>query len=170
MIHIDGDPNISIRVSKKVDKPGKDIILVFDTKLSGHCEILLDNRCLGKNTKACDGCKLKFRCYSGDAIRINFDEELAHFSVPAEHPTLGEVVQWYLKSKGVDPDLTKVAESQDESEVVDEAEGAGVIKKLLGTFKNQIRCPECGKVFTFDYANDTGRYECPECDHKWKKT
>ena len=95
--------NITIKVRRVKEKPGKEIVLVFD-----KYELLLDNRCLGKDTKACDKCKLKFRCYSGDAIRINFDDEIAKMPLPSERPTLGEVIQWYLREKGVDPKLTKI--------------------------------------------------------------
>ena len=94
---------VSIKISKAVEKPGKEIILIFS-----EYEILLDNRCLGKDTDVCDKCKLKFRCFTSDAIRINFDEEIVKMPLPSERPTLGEVVQWYLRSKGVKHDLTKI--------------------------------------------------------------
>ena len=95
--------DVSIRIRELKEKPGKEIILTFK-----DYELLLDNRCLGKDTEACDKCKLKFRCYSSDAIRISFDEELAKMPLPSKRPTLGEAIQWYLQNKGVDPNLTKI--------------------------------------------------------------
>jgi len=103
MIRLDSSDNITIKVRELKEKPGKEIILVFD-----KYEILLDNRCLGQNTKACDKCKLKFRCYTGDALRINFNDDLLKLSLPSERPTLGEIIQWYLASKGVDQSLTGI--------------------------------------------------------------
>ena len=95
--------DVSIRVRKLKEKPGKEIILTWD-----KYEILLDNRCLGTEEKDCEQCKLKFRCWSSDALRINFDEEIAKMPLPSERPTLGEAIQWYLQTKGVDPNLTKI--------------------------------------------------------------
>lgn len=100
---MDGDQNITIKIKQLKEKPGKEIVLVFN----GY-EILLDNRCLGKDTDVCDKCKVKFRCYTGDALRINFDEEIVKMSLPSERPTLGKIVQWYLQSKGVSSDLTGI--------------------------------------------------------------
>ena len=103
MVRLDGDQNITIRVRELKEKPGKEIVLII-----GEYEILLDNRCLGKDTEVCDKCKLKFRCYTGDALRINFNEEILKMPLPSQHPTLGEIIQWYMQSKGVKPDLTKI--------------------------------------------------------------
>ena len=100
---MDGEQNISVRIRELKEKPGKEIILVLD-----KYEILLDNRCLGRD-EICGKCKLKFRCYSSDALRINFDEEILKMPLPSERPTLGEVIQHYLQNKGVDPKLTGIA-------------------------------------------------------------
>jgi len=99
----DSGNDVKIKVRELKEKPGKEIILVFD-----EYEILLDNRCLGKDTDVCNTCKLKFRCYTGDAIRINFADEIVKMPLPSERPTLGEIIQWYLEIKGVNPDLTKM--------------------------------------------------------------
>ena len=105
-MRLDGDSNVTIRIRELKEKPGKEIILVF-----GEYEILLDNRCLGNTDeeKHCSKCKLKFRCFTSDAIRINFNDDLLKMPLPSERPTLGEIVQWYFASKGVDQSLTKIA-------------------------------------------------------------
>jgi len=101
---LDGNQDITINIREIKDKPGKEIVLVFD-----EYEIQLDNRCLGKDTEACDKCKLKFRCYTSDALRINFKSEIIKMPLPSERPTISEIVQWYLQRNGVSPDLTKIA-------------------------------------------------------------
>ena len=103
MINLDGDQNVTIKIRELKEKPGKEIIMVFE-----DCELLVDNRCLGKDTDACDKCKLKFRCYTSDALRINFKDEITKMPLPSERPTLGEIIQWYLHMNGVDPSLTKI--------------------------------------------------------------
>ena len=102
MNRLDGE-QVEIKVRKMIEKPGKEIILVFD-----EYEIQLDNRCLGKETVTCDKCKLKFRCYTSDALRINFKSDILKMPLPSQHPTLGEVIQWYLRNMGVDHSLTKI--------------------------------------------------------------
>lgn len=104
-MRLDGDANVSITIREVKELPGKEIVLTFE---HNKYELLLDNRCLGKDTEACDKCKLKFRCYTGDALRISFDEEIAKMPLPSQRPTLGEVIEWYLRSKGVDPSLTSL--------------------------------------------------------------
>jgi len=103
MINLDGDQNITIKIRELKEKPGKEIVMVFE-----DCELLVDNRCLGKDTDACNKCKLKFRCYTSDALRINFKDEIIKMPLPSERPTLGEIIQWYLQMNGVDPSLTKI--------------------------------------------------------------
>ncbi len=99
---LDGD-NITVKVRKLKEKLGKEIVLVF-----GKYEVLLDNRCLGKDTEACDKCKLKFRCYTGDALRVSFEDEIAKMPLPSERPTISEIIQWYLLRSGVDSKLTGI--------------------------------------------------------------
>ena len=106
---LDGD-NITIKVRKLEEKAGKEIIMVFE-----DCELLVDNRCLGKDTEACDKCKLKFRCYTSDALRINFKDEIIKMPLPSERPTLGEIIQHYLWLNGVDPNLTKIVIDNEEN-------------------------------------------------------
>ena len=101
--NLDGDANITINIKKMKEKPGKEIVMVFE-----DCELLLDNRCLGKDTEACDKCKLKFRCYTSDALRINFKDEIIKMPLPSQRPTIGEIVQWYFQRNGVDQSLTKI--------------------------------------------------------------
>ena len=103
MINLDGDQNVTIKIRELKEKPGKEIIMVFE-----DCELLVDNRCLGKDTDACNKCKLKFRCYTSDALRINFKSEIIKMPLPSERPTLGEIIQWYLHMNGVDPSLTGI--------------------------------------------------------------
>lgn len=103
MIKLDSDQNITIKVREIKEKSGKEIVVVFE-----DCELLMDNRCLGKDTDACSKCKLKFRCYTSDALRINFKDEILKMPLPSERPTISEIVQHYLYGNGVDPKLTKI--------------------------------------------------------------
>lgn len=109
IIKLDGDQNITIKIRELKEKPGKEIVMVFE-----DCELLVDNRCLGKDTDVCDKCKLKFRCYTSDALRINFKDEIIKMPLPSERPTLGEIIQYYLQGNGVDPNLTKIVMDKDE--------------------------------------------------------
>jgi len=89
------------------EAPGKPIYLTFDNK---KYKLLTDKRCLGKldYDHICKDCKLKFKCYSGDALNINVDKDLT--KVPfngMQEPTIHELIDRFLAMNGVD--LQKIA-------------------------------------------------------------
>lgn len=103
MAQLDNNDNTSINIREVQEKPGKEIILVFD-----NYEILLDNRCLGWGTGVCNRCKLKFRCHTSDALRIDFKEDIVKTPLPPERLTISEITQIYLSNQGVDSKLTGI--------------------------------------------------------------
>ncbi len=166
------DAIITIKVREIKDEPGKPIYLTFKDK---EYQLLTDVRCLGNTDEdnICKPCKLKFRCFTSDGLRVNVENDLANIPFQQE-PTISDLIKMFLAKNGVD--LTKcearakILEDEAKKHESDEPEALAMIKKMMaGGFRNQLRCPSCGHIFDFDYMKDTGEYECPSCGHKWSK-
>ena len=99
------DAIYTIKVKELKEKPGKPIYLTFKGK---DYQLLTDKRCLGctDEDNICKTCKLKFRCFTSDALRVNVEDDLAHLPTGSQEPTIGEILDIFLASKGVD--LTKI--------------------------------------------------------------
>jgi len=68
----------------------------------------MDKRCLGNTDEEniCKSCKLKFRCFTSDGLRVNLEDDLAKIPFDQE-PTITELLEAFLARSGVD--LTKCA-------------------------------------------------------------
>lgn len=66
---------------------GKTIIVEFD-----NCKVRADYHCLDKDTKVCETCKLRFRCYLGQFLTIDYKE--LHLNIDT---TLNEAVEGYVE-------------------------------------------------------------------------
>jgi hypothetical protein len=95
---------IEINIREVKDKPGKAITVVFE-----DCRLLSDIRCLAKDTEKCDKCKLKFRCFTGANLDINFLKELKCQALEELQITLNEAVEAFLRASGGGLDKRKSA-------------------------------------------------------------
>jgi hypothetical protein len=87
-----------------IEKEGKQITVKI-----GDIVFLADNTCEDVGTEVCDGCHLRFRCYTYETLEINWRDltgRFFDFGVP-----IGEIIKAYLavmkekgKTKGVDKD------------------------------------------------------------------
>jgi len=104
---MDGEQEIVISKITHTSEPGKDIRLVAETK-RGDYDIATGLRCPGNinEEKHCKGCKLKFKCFTSDALRI----ELSQFEglrLRKEDPSIAELVEAYLGANGMKLTFTK---------------------------------------------------------------
>ncbi len=101
--NLDDENIITVKIREIKEEPGKPIYLTFKDK---SYQLLADKRCLGNTDEdnICKACRLKFRCFTGDALRISVDDDLANIPFASE-PTISEVIDTFLARNGVD--LTK---------------------------------------------------------------
>ena len=111
----DGSDTISIRVKEIKDKPGKPIYLTIKDK---NYELLLDQRCVGNTDEDnfCKKCRLKFRCFTSEGLKINLEDDLGKLPVGSMQPTLGEMVGMFLAANGVDLTALKARAKMIENE------------------------------------------------------
>jgi len=104
MNHLDDDAIYTVKIREIEEKPGKPIYLTFKGK---DYQLLTDMRCVGNTDEdnICKTCKLKFRCFSSDALRVNVEDDLAKIPFQQE-PTITEILKVFLARSGVD--LTKL--------------------------------------------------------------
>jgi len=93
--------DILIKVKEIKNKPGKPIYLTIKDK---KYELLLDQRCVGNTDEEnfCKKCRLKFRCFTSEGLKINLEDDLGKLPVGSRQPTLGEMVEMFLAANGVD--------------------------------------------------------------------
>jgi hypothetical protein len=101
---MDSDAIYTVKIRELKEKPGKPIYLTFKGK---DYQLLADMRCVGNTDEdnICKTCKLKFRCFSSDALRVNVEDDLAKIPFQ-EEPTITEILEIFLAHNGVD--LTKL--------------------------------------------------------------
>ncbi len=105
MNHLDADDTIiTVRIREVKEEPGKPIYLTFKDK---PYQLLADKRCLGNTDEdnICKPCKLKFRCFTSDGLRVNVEDDLGDIGFSQE-PTINEMIDEFLARNGVD--LTKL--------------------------------------------------------------
>ncbi len=104
-VNLEDDAIITVKIREVKEEPGKPIYLTFKDK---PYQLLTDKRCLGNTDEEniCKPCKLKFRCFTSDGLRINLEDDLAKIPFDQE-PTITELVEAFLARNGVD--LTKCA-------------------------------------------------------------
>ena len=97
----------TVEIKELKETPGKPIYLTFDNK---KYKLLTDKRCLGNldYDNICINCRLKFKCYSGDALNVNVDKDLSKVRFNGiQEPTINELLDSFLAMNGVD--LQKIA-------------------------------------------------------------
>jgi len=66
--------DVVIKVTEIEDEKGKPIVVVLPVAAGGRKElwIMSDVRCMDKDTDVCNKCRLRYQCYSGNVLKIDY--------------------------------------------------------------------------------------------------
>jgi hypothetical protein len=71
-----GDVEVTITTKKVAEEKGKPVYLVISAAHYGkEIKVMVDHRCLfGEDEEKCDVCRLKFNCFTSEALNVTLEE------------------------------------------------------------------------------------------------